>query len=227
VNLSCFAVLIGLLLAADVSAQGASKRPVLVPVCIANDPHVRRVAEALSFTSLIFERVGVRIVWHQGFVGCDAGSIRIQLRENTPADERPGAMAYAMPYAGFQVFTSGQGSTGSQGSFHIEVFYDRIEKMGERLAPRLFAHVLTHEIIHVLQGQTQHAAEGIMKARYTQNDYSAMLQRQLTLTRADVELLQQGIAARAKRLRDERLLLAGQKGIVTEESERSTGASVD
>ena len=109
-----------------------------------------------------------------------------------------------MPYAGFQAFTSPQTSAALPRGFHIRVFYDRIEIKGERLAPRLLAHVLTHEITHVLQGLHRHSREGIMKARWTYSDYVAMQKRQLVLTSLDIELLHTGIAVRTKVADDER-----------------------
>jgi len=161
----------------------------------------------------MFEGVGVRIVWRDGLAGCEPGSIRIAFSEATPPYLRPGALAYALPYAGFQAFTSSRPSEPLKEGFHICILYDRIQQiMGDHLAARLLAHVLTHEITHVLQGLTHHSTEGVMKASWTQSDYAAMLRRQLVLTRDDIELLHIGIAVRAEVLNNaEKLAHKGEK----------------
>jgi len=206
-------VVAGFLAAAEMYADSASKAPARVPVCIAHLSHTLVSSEARGLTSLMFEGVGVKIVWRDGLVGCEPGSIRIAFSEVTPPDLRPGALAYAMPYAGFKAYSAPLASASLNEGFHICILYDRIQQiMGARLTARLLAHVLTHEITHVLQGLMRHSTEGIMKARWTQNDYAAMLCRQLVLTRDDIELLHIGIAVRAEVLNNaEKLAHKGEK----------------
>jgi hypothetical protein len=64
--------------------------------------------------------------------------------------------------------------------------------------PHLLAHVLVHEITHILQGVTRHSAEGVMKAQWTQEDLSSMLRKSLEFTSLDVDLIHDGMAVRDK-----------------------------
>jgi hypothetical protein len=69
------------------------------------------------------------------FSGC---SRALTGSSNTPPSDHPGAMAYAHPYEAVNIF----------------VLYDRIEKSadGPIQASTFLAHVMTHEITHLLQG---------------------------------------------------------------------------
>ena len=40
----------------------------------------------------------------------------------------------------------------------------------------LLAHVLVHEITHVLEGVDRHTGQGVMKARWTEDDLALMAQ---------------------------------------------------
>jgi hypothetical protein len=181
------------LLAWAPGAQGGWKASAPVTVCMERGSDPRIGAEARSTTSLMFEGMGVRLKWHLGTGECEAGGIRVAVSERTPSDLFPGSLAFAMPFAVGRGFNTPQSAGVCHGVFHICVFRDRIETMGDRLAPRLLAHVLTHELTHVLQGSDHHAPEGVMKARFNQNDYAAMLRRPLALTRDDVDLLHHGV----------------------------------
>jgi hypothetical protein len=78
--------------------------------------------------------------------------IIFQITSNTPAGLHPGALACARPLNGV----------------HVRIFYDRVAKMGEvRLAPRILAHILVHEITHILHGIDRHSVEGVMKSHWT------------------------------------------------------------
>ncbi len=65
-------------------------------------------------------------------------------------DFKSGALAFARPYEGV----------------HITLFYDRVQAVTEpELTGTVLAHVLVHEITHILQGTCRHSATGVMKAR--------------------------------------------------------------
>jgi hypothetical protein len=76
--------------------------------------------------------------------------------------------------------------------------------------------VLAHEITHILQGISRHSASGVMKARWTINDFAGMSIHPLRFEEEDVDLIYEGLARRARlaqRLRelsknDERSLAA-------------------
>ena len=68
-----------------------------------------------------------------------------------PEKLNPNSGAFALPYEGF----------------HIVVLYDRLAWSGDRpgFAPVLLAHVLVHEITHMLQGICRHSMAGITTCR--------------------------------------------------------------
>jgi hypothetical protein len=62
------------------------------------------------------------------------------------------------------------------------------------------AHVLAHEITHMLQGTDRHSDSGIMKARWNSEDYFEMLRTPLSFTEADVQLIRRGLEAHKLRM---------------------------
>jgi hypothetical protein len=167
---------------------GAENRiePVLpkVTICIEGMKDFRIMAQSQAIAGQMLAAAGVKIDWRPGLQGCSAQSILITLSERTPADLHPSAMAYALPYEGA----------------HIRLFYDRITMAGPRLLPRLLSHVLAHEVTHILQGVARHSDEGLMKARWDLNDYNSMLQKPLSFTDEDIDLIHRGVQARNTRL---------------------------
>lgn len=65
------------------------------------------------------------------------------------------------------------------------------------MTTNLLAHVLVHEITHILQGTCRHSDTGIMKARWTHQDYMEMGQKPLSFTEKDLQLIRTGLAKRA------------------------------
>jgi hypothetical protein len=138
---------------------------------------------AQAIASQIFGGIGVRLEWQHTQRSClDApDAIIINLMNHTPRDYRPGALAFALPYEGV----------------HIVVFYDRIVKsLGPRRGASLLAHVLAHEITHLLQGVSRHSETGVMKAYWELDDYERMAWQPLSFTAADVKLIRLGLEKR-------------------------------
>lgn len=132
--------------------------------------------------SQMFAGIGVAITWRTQMAGCPAGALRVSLSMKTEETLRPGALAYALPYEGT----------------HIVVFYDRIQRMGSlRNAPRVMAHVIAHEVSHILEGIVRHSEEGVMKARWSDNDLRAMERKPLAFAPEDVDLIYTGLEYRA------------------------------
>ena len=122
-------------------------------------PAIAQSAKAQA--SWMFARIGVRIQWR----ATPAGSplVRIEVSARTAPDFHPGALAYARPF--------------ETGVRTIVVFYDRIMFAAARwpgFEHRLLAHVLAHEIGHVLSGTNAHSEDGVMKAHWTVGDYEKM-----------------------------------------------------
>ena len=142
------------------------------------------IGQAQEIASRMFAPVGVIINWRGGFPGCPAQAIQVSISDRTPENVRPGALAYALPYQGVDV----------------QLFYDRIAGAGDAvLVPHLLAHVLVHEITHILQKSSRHSAQGIMKAGWGPDDYVQMKWKPLAFTAEDIDLIRDGLAARAPR----------------------------
>lgn len=68
-----------------------------------------------------------------------------------------------------------------------------------RFAPAVIvlAHVLVHEITHILEGIDRHSESGVMKAQWTVEDYRAMADKPLPFAAIDVDLIQRGLASQS------------------------------
>lgn len=155
-----------------------------VPVCM--DSSVSAPAAlARMKASKMFEEIGVSIEWLPD--GCfrqmASGAIRISLSSDTPESRFRNALAYSLPYEGA----------------HIVVFYDRVQHMvSPDMMPYLLAHVLVHEITHILEGTDWHSERGVMKARWNAGDYVNMCPRHLAFTEMDVILIHRGLDHRLR-----------------------------
>jgi hypothetical protein len=130
----------------------------------------------------MFAAIGVTLDWRHKSRDCPAGAILIKIIGRTPPALHPGALAYARPYEGT----------------HICVFYDRIaESRDAPTATRVLAHVLVHEITHILEGINRHSDHGVMKAQWSQSDFCQMARKPLEFASEDVILIELGMAARA------------------------------
>jgi hypothetical protein len=142
---------------------------------------------ARTIATQMFAGIGVAIEWRPAD-SCPAGALRISHSTSTPAKLMPGALAYALPYEGT----------------HIVVFYDRVQAAVEPTrVPALLAHVLAHEVTHILEGTTRHSAEGVLKAHWTEDDYSQMCWKPLKFADEDVVLIHNGLERRAARRKAE------------------------
>jgi hypothetical protein len=137
---------------------------------------VREKAQLLA--TRIFAQASVAIDW-RGLQSCPGDGLKIAFTTRTPEDRPPYDLAYAQPFEGI----------------HIEIFYDRVRTRAVA-TDRLLAHVMVHEITHMLQGSDYHAERGMMSARWTPMDYWRMELTTLPFTPADLLLIQRGLAAR-------------------------------
>lgn len=162
------------MLAATASAASGTNE---VTLCTAGS-RPGYVPYAQKATVALFRNIRVPLTWADASQ-CPAGAITIRFERGEPATEHPGALAYAHPY---------QAKT-------IVVFPDRIEHISDdRLfLPKLLAHVLAHEITHVLQGTARHSETGIMKSSWTSRDYSEMAWNGMSFAAVDVTLIERGL----------------------------------
>jgi hypothetical protein len=155
-----------------------------VQICSDNAVDAVTDFRARRIATQMFAGIGVGIEWHHAD-SCPAGALRISYSTQTPGNLMPGALAYALPYEGT----------------HIVVFYDRVQAavIDPQKFPVLLAHVMTHEITHVLEGIARHSAEGVMKAHWTPGDYRRMCWKPLNFADEDVVLIHLGLEKRASR----------------------------
>jgi hypothetical protein len=175
-------------------AQNATSIPVLpgcgtratdcqtVMVCIEDSDLEEEVDRAMQITSEIFTTTRVNVKWrHGGSRPCRETSERmtiiVTLLKRTPSKFRPGALAYCLPNE----------------DRHVVVLCDRILSASPDLSTSLLAHVIAHEMTHILQGTPRHSREGVMKARWDHNDFAAMKHRPLTFTETDLQLIRDGV----------------------------------
>jgi hypothetical protein len=139
----------------------------------------------------MYDQIGVALVW-RGLKHCpkEPRPIVIRLSVDSPWKVFPGALAVSYPFEGV----------------HVRVFYDRVRTVTPSCPlPVLFAHVLAHEIGHILQGDDQHSASGVMKRRWDLSDYRRMARQPLPFTDLDIRGIRRGLDARADRLFAERM----------------------
>jgi hypothetical protein len=156
--------------------------PHTVKICM--EPSVTTpwiVAQGAGMASQMFADIGVHIQWrHEHCNAQTPGTLVVMLATEESNQLFPGALAYSRP-AGTE----------------IEVFYNRIlDAAGPRLLPKLFAHVLVHEISHMLEGISRHSTQGIMKAHWDATDFQEMSMKPLPFAPEDVELIRRGISLR-------------------------------
>ncbi len=142
------------------------------------------VVQAKSFAAKMFADIGVGIEWYYDRRHCHVPPeefLVVLLSTGAPDGELPDALAYSR----------------LADRVHIEVFYNRVAKMVDpSQVPNVLAHVLVHEIAHMLEGINRHSTEGVMKAHWDARDFLQMSGRALNFAPEDVELIQRGLAQR-------------------------------
>jgi hypothetical protein len=139
--------------------------------------------------SNIFAGIRIQLVWtgrtqrvSNPVAGCmgepATHDLAVEIVPHAPASFSDVALAMALPYADSGV--------------RIVIFYDRVDPLlrGHNApAATILGYVLAHEIAHVLQGIARHSETGIMRARWTDNDFKQMGIRVLMFTAEDVQLM--------------------------------------
>jgi hypothetical protein len=162
--------------------NGTAAKEAMVIVCVESDASIP--VGTLPLASEIFARIGVRIDWrlrHTCPVG--AGTVRVSLSYDTAHHQADDALAFALPHEGI----------------HIVVFPDRVRKRQRLIfdqGPHVMAHVLVHEITHILEGVSRHSTTGIMKARWSVDDYETMRRKPLPFAQEDIDLIYHGLQER-------------------------------
>jgi hypothetical protein len=162
------------------AGEAGAERERTVTVCADPSGDGVEIRSAQGLASKLFTRIGVRIDWRE-LRTCTAGggALQVSLSYNTPPNQLPGSLAYALPYEGS----------------HIVVFYDRV-RSDPNLVTRLMAYVMVHEITHILEGITRHSKRGIMKAHWDGEDRFEIGLGHLGFAPEDVDLIYRGLDAR-------------------------------
>jgi hypothetical protein len=144
------------------------------------------LSRAQAIAGKIYSDISVRIIWYAESKCPDTPepAIHIKLDDEVPLDRHPEALAFALPYEGI----------------HIQVFVGRVRQLvGPKIAVSLLAHVMAHEIGHILQGMSRHSESGIMKAAWNPGDYEEMARKALSFSETDIRMIHSGLGARAAR----------------------------
>jgi hypothetical protein len=169
-------------------AQAGEKRGFTereITVCVKSVIQESGLAQVIA--GQMFAGIGLKIKWQDESTCQDGGEGIIHLRYDTgiPNERYPGALAFAMPYEGV----------------HVCVFIDRIRKsVNPKTVPFLLAHVLVHEITHILQGVNRHSSTGIMKAAWSHKDHQQMRCKPLAFTPLDIALIHLGLESWPSRI---------------------------
>jgi hypothetical protein len=179
---------LGIAMAAGLSAH-AQKCAVMVYAHANRIVPTGMLPHAELKSAAMFREIGVEVRWRTGAVQANAGDdacgapIVIQLEDSGNARVPLDALAYATPFA--------------ESGTCIHVFADRIiENRGPMFATDVLAHVLAHEITHVLERTDRHAESGVMKAHWDGRDFRYMRWSPLPFAAEDVDLIHRGIAQR-------------------------------
>jgi len=156
-------------------------------ICVDNGPDPLVVLQAQAIAAQIFSRIGVGTKWYGYHGSCPVRRdkpIVIGMVSPVGDDDHPAALAYALPFE----------------RAHIAIFYSRVQRaVDPRKVPNLLAHVLVHEITHIIQATGQHSESGMMKARWDADDYFQMGRSPLEFTEEDLQLIRIGLLAWTKK----------------------------
>ena len=131
----------------------------------------------------MYARIGVTLVWHDT-KRCPDGALRISFFHGNAARYPSEQLGYALPYEGSQ----------------IVIFWERIEATAPNGdAAQLLAHVMAHEIGHVLEGTSRHSASGIMKAHWDKSDVRELCWKPMLFAEEDILLIYSGVKERESR----------------------------
>jgi hypothetical protein len=165
------------------AGQDAPVQAGTVTVCLEPDPVALMGVRPLA--SKMFASIGVRVDWHdRDSCPIGVGAIQVRMSYDPPGIRKFKTLAFAQPYD----------------RNAIVVFPDRVRELNRNGGPSVLAHVLVHEITHVLEGIDRHSATGIMKARWDDNDYFQMRRKPLSFAPEDVSLIYDGLKVRQGRV---------------------------
>lgn len=179
---------LAVVMAAAASLQADSRKAIAAE--LSKPPSVTVYLEAahpgFSWTKSMADRMlaaaDVKVEWRVGQPGSGASAgivVSIRFADAPSQGLDPGALARAWPFG--------------DGAHRIEVFDDRVRLVASASGIevyKLMAHVLVHEITHIIERESHHSETGIMKAHWTRSDYLAMAWKPLPFAGEDLERIQ-------------------------------------
>jgi hypothetical protein len=182
-RLAAIITLVAFTAGAAVPAQGKIKggREVVVHYTNCAVVGTQIIIPAQFVAADVFSQVGIDLRMRPGVPHGTEGTILVEFETGTPADFKPGALAYAYPYEGV----------------HIRILWDRVRAYSNPSI--VLGYVMVHEITHILEGEARHSETGIMKANWTSADHAAMESKSFRLAAEDVRLIFQGLDKRDTR----------------------------
>jgi hypothetical protein len=165
-------------MAVVVGHAAQAHRKLTVHLKIGND-HNLLAPPALTIAQRMFDSIGIDLEWKSWKQsGESPAPIVVEMTADASAAAMPGTLGFATPYEGS----------------HITIFLDRIEKMDYPSV--VLAHVLVHEITHIVQGTARHSEFGVMKAHWDGRDLCDMHRHPLAFAPVDLDLIDIGLLAR-------------------------------
>ena len=140
------------------------------------------VERAKHIAKSMFASIGINLVWCGEMSGHEQGVLIHAVLESGSNGEGE-ALGETSPFAV---------------NHDIAIRYDRVRSSAgasQELEPLILAHVMVHEITHILQCLNRHSETGVMKAHWTVDDYCDMRWRPLEFTPEDIELIRLGMQA--------------------------------
>ncbi len=142
------------------------------------------VERARQLAKSMFASIGVNLVWRTELSDQQQGvPIKVTLKSGAVGEDESLALGETFPFAK---------------DHDITIRYDRIldsAGISKELESLILAHVLVHEITHILQCVNRHSETGIMKARWTSEDFCEMRWKPLEFTPEDLALIRLGMQA--------------------------------
>jgi hypothetical protein len=174
------------------SAAGQTSLP-QVSAFLRNEHLVPAVtaANARTMASAIMRDASVRLEWPTGSLPeqvCDPAPARpvivVFQHSEHAAPGNNQALAYTYPYA--------------ERTPKIVINYDLVGPFGAPASVHtslLLAHLIAHELTHVLERVSRHSETGLMKAHWTSRDYAEMDRHHLAFAADDLVLISLGLSA--------------------------------
>jgi hypothetical protein len=163
-----------------------------VLICVNTDRFPRDADWALALksaenlSSRMLASAAVALEWHPEEdapcrKGDQARTVMLEFARGTPDAGHLDAFAYASPH------------------YRIRVLLDSVLKWSTNKTqmPAVLAHVMTHEITHVLQGTGRHSETGVMKAHWDPQDFMRMAWKPLPFEPMDIVWIRRGLCSPA------------------------------